>query len=96
MPNPPKRLRLRVMNTTGEGKVGIPTSVRLQNAPQKVLAMPQPPPQQSIKSSVATAGAIARDPKHPKREQAEELLKAHQRGWIDDVKFQEILKRLIF
>lgn len=52
--------------------------------------------QASMKSSLATASAIARDPKHPKREQAEELVRAYQRGWIDSLKFNEILQQLIF
>jgi hypothetical protein len=50
----------------------------------------------SIKSGIATASAIARDPKHPKREQAEELVRAYQRGWIDAEKFNGILQQLVF
>lgn len=51
---------------------------------------------QSMKSSLATASAIARDSSHPKREQAEELVRAFQRGWIDSTKFNEILQQLVF
>jgi hypothetical protein len=54
------------------------------------------PPSHSLKSSLATASAIARDPKHPKREQAEELVRAYQRGWIDAIKFNDILQQLVF
>jgi hypothetical protein len=56
----------------------------------------QPVPHSSIKSGIATASAIARDPKHPKREQAEELVRAYQRGWIDAEKFNGILQQLVF
>lgn len=67
-----------------------PRSTQSQSSAKQSTTQP------SMKSSLATASAIARDPKHPKREQAEELVRAYQRGWIDSLKFNEILQQLIF
>eukprot|EP00602_Paraphysomonas_sp_CaronLab_P010989 CAMPEP_0185018476 /NCGR_PEP_ID=MMETSP1103-20130426/1187_1 /TAXON_ID=36769 /ORGANISM="Paraphysomonas bandaiensis, Strain Caron Lab Isolate" /LENGTH=134 /DNA_ID=CAMNT_0027548297 /DNA_START=147 /DNA_END=551 /DNA_ORIENTATION=- len=52
--------------------------------------------QAQMKSGLATAHAIARDDKHPKREQALELIRAYQRGWVDSQKFHSVLQELVF
>jgi hypothetical protein len=70
-----------------------PQVTKKQQQPQSSLTTSQ---SHSLKSSVATASAIARDPKHPKRDQAEELVRAYQRGWVDAIKFNEILQQLVF
>lgn len=48
------------------------------------------------RSTIATVQAIANDASHPKRKEAQELLNAHKRGWVDDKKLVEALKSLIF
>jgi hypothetical protein len=76
------------------------TTPRVQRQPPKNGAATSNQPNRGNKtanrSTIATVQAIAQNASHPKRKEAQELLNAHKRGWVDDKKLVEALKTLIF
>lgn len=45
---------------------------------------------------LATARVVAADPHHPRRNEVGDLLRSHERGWIEADKFQQLLRQLLF
>ena len=52
--------------------------------------------QSSISVAIQTANAIASNNSHPNQSQVSELLSTFEKGWIDEKKFVDILKTLMF
>ena len=52
--------------------------------------------QSSISVAIQTANAIASNNSHPNQSQVSELLSTLEKGWIDEKKFVDILKTLMF
>lgn len=50
----------------------------------------------SLSVAIQSANAIASNRSHPNQSQVSELLRTHEKGWIDGNKFMEILKSLAF
>jgi hypothetical protein len=46
--------------------------------------------------ALQTANSIAINRAHPKQTEVVELLRTHEKGWIDDAKFTQVLKGLVF
>lgn len=97
--------RNRQARSESQAMISSVTKPRVQQRTIKTSNAPSSAPQgknrgnQSstrIASTIATVQAIAHDSKHPKKKEAQELLNARQRGWVDDNKVREVLKTLIF
>ncbi len=56
----------------------------------------QPVSSLSSSAQLATAHAIASSATHPKRDEVKELLNVHSKGWVDDSKFGEVLRGILF
>lgn len=75
-----------------------------QSVPQQQAAAPAArAPARSGKGSVSeltlalqTANSIAINRAHPRQTEVVELLRTHEKGWIDDNKFTHLLKGLVF
>jgi hypothetical protein len=52
--------------------------------------------QGGIHAQLMTARAIASAPSHPKKKEVSELLSARDKGWVDEVKFGQVLQGLLF
>jgi hypothetical protein len=50
----------------------------------------------TIEKSLQTARAIVKNPNHIKQKEIKTLLESHEKKWINDSKFVEILKSLLF
>jgi hypothetical protein len=50
----------------------------------------------TIEKSLQTARAIVKNPNHIKQKEVKTLLESHEKNWINDSKFVEILKSLLF
>lgn len=50
----------------------------------------------NITVALETANAIAVNHSHPRRADVIDLLRTHQKGWVDNKKFLELLKGLLF
>jgi hypothetical protein len=46
--------------------------------------------------ALQTANSIAINRTHPKQAEVVELLRTHEKGWIDDTKFVQVLRGLAF
>lgn len=50
----------------------------------------------SITMALQTANAIAANKSHPRGSEVSELLRTHQKGWIDNDRFMELLQGMLF
>ena len=81
-----------------------PLNVKMQKPQQSKITIQQVNPvgvkqnthQSSIAVAVQTANSIASNNSHPNQSQVSELLGTLEKGWIDEKKFIDILKTLMF
>jgi hypothetical protein len=78
-----------------------PTSLpRNQQAPRDSAPRAQAPRGKGSVSELTvalqTANSIAINRTHPKQAEVVELLRTHEKGWIDDTKFVQVLRGLAF
>ncbi len=81
-----------------------PPNVKIQKPQQSNITIQQVNPvsvkqnthQSSIAVAVQTANSIASNNSHPNQSQVSELLGTLEKGWIDEKKFIDILKTLMF
>jgi hypothetical protein len=72
-----------------------------QRAPKPAVQNKQQPARgrgsvSELTLALQTANSIAINRAHPKQTEVVELLRTHEKGWIDDAKFTQVLKGLVF
>lgn len=77
----------------------VPARARDNNAPRNTTnntSNSGPANQSELARALQTANSIAITRSHPKQAEVVELLRTHEKGWVDDRKFITLLKSLAF